>query len=118
MDPAFYGMSSPNFKERYFIAYDVDRTSDYQICGVGLTEEGSCPEPIMDESNCDDTDGGNDGAFPPNPAGLGSADGGSDAAASGSKAAGGCSTVAGTAAASWWLLVMGGWMASAGRRRS
>ena len=112
-------MASPEYLERYFIAYDVDRTSDFPVCGEGLIEEGTCPEPIWDESNCDDDDvqsddeAGTSAASEDGPAGR--HDSPNRAHGSGSA---GCSTAASTAAGAGWMLGLVGLLGGAVRRRS
>jgi MYXO-CTERM domain-containing protein len=113
VDPAFYVMAPPShpFLERYFIEYEENRTSDYEVCGVGLTEEGTCPVPIMDYSNCgDDFESPLYGADP-----AASSNPDTPTASGGSK--GGCSTAGTASSASWWTLVVAGLLLGVGRRR-
>jgi len=116
VDPAFYAMAPPAypFQERYFIEYDENRTSDYQVCGEGLTEEGTCPEPIMDYSNCgDEVESPLDPAEPADPAATSNP----DTPSASDEPKGGCSTAGPASSASWWTLVVAGLLLGVGRRR-
>ena len=123
VDPAFYPLASPNYYERYFIAYDVDRTSDYPVCREGLTEEGSCPEPSWDERNCDDDDGQTGHGHPdesadPEPSTDGDATdrhGRTTPADNGTKP--GCSAAGDRSGGAGWMLLLASMLGGAGRRR-